>query len=660
MYNLSKRPILAITTVVYGYDADGRQVARTAPARQRHDGFDAMFVEPGGHTELAFAADPPPPSAVAFEVCYDNIRFAGDVVSRVSGHCPDQKPRGQAFVRDRELRVVRELDRQAGLLRTVNTAFERAHPDTVIAVEPRDPVDGPLRHPSDLEIVDGSFALPRPDGDWDARLPLALIPISIVYNLPIERELQLSTTAIAKIFKGEIASWDDPRIAQDNPGIAMPHLPVVMKLSGHQAALASLLCATVPAECVDHRLVYDWQASEAHKDDIRTTPGAITFLAMPEARATQLPAARVRNAAGAYVSPSGAHATQAGLDAALDPDLAFQAFGLERDALDAPPIAFPAKHKDAYPLVIVLWAYVGYADFVWDGPVLNVRPITPDVARYLQFALRDGQAAFEAQGLGRLPARTLEQALAHLSQVKDHGLAAAHSRRHDPAAWIQHITIGAHSDSAPQITRTPAEARILAQKVLARVRRGGDMAALGRQFSDDKAAEFLTDEITSSHSYAGVAGLATSLRVGEVGLVRDPAAGSWVIVKRVAPPPPEPLESAAILRRTSTVDRATLRHARIGWTIFDARFQQTGKRNRAEAEKLVKATLARIARGESFADLFASIDPTATLYGHDVYDSIRKEAPFNARYNDLALRLRIGEVGVVRCRDGYYIVQRID
>jgi phosphate transport system substrate-binding protein len=54
------------------------------------------------------------------------------------------------------------------------------------------------------------------------QIPDYISPIAIVYNLSGVENLQLSPETTAKIFKGEITTWDDPAIKADNPGANLP------------------------------------------------------------------------------------------------------------------------------------------------------------------------------------------------------------------------------------------------------------------------------------------------------------------------------------------------------------------------------------------------------------------------------------------------------
>ncbi|ANY06402.1 phosphate ABC transporter substrate-binding protein PstS [Pseudonocardia sp. HH130630-07] len=57
-------------------------------------------------------------------------------------------------------------------------------------------------------------------------IPNYVSPIAIVFKLDGVQELNLAPATIAGIFKGEIKTWNDPKIAADNPGVQLPASPV--------------------------------------------------------------------------------------------------------------------------------------------------------------------------------------------------------------------------------------------------------------------------------------------------------------------------------------------------------------------------------------------------------------------------------------------------
>jgi len=72
---------------------------------------------------------------------------------------------------------------------------------------------------SDAELV---------DADNNAlMIPVTAGCIVLAYNLPgVEAGLKLSRRAYAGIFLGEIKQWNDPLIAESNPGVALPNLTI--------------------------------------------------------------------------------------------------------------------------------------------------------------------------------------------------------------------------------------------------------------------------------------------------------------------------------------------------------------------------------------------------------------------------------------------------
>lgn len=72
---------------------------------------------------------------------------------------------------------------------------------------------------SDEELAAGKQAC----GGADAvDLPVYVSPIALAYNLPGVKDLKLSPATAAKIFMGQVTTWDDPAIAAENSGAQLP------------------------------------------------------------------------------------------------------------------------------------------------------------------------------------------------------------------------------------------------------------------------------------------------------------------------------------------------------------------------------------------------------------------------------------------------------
>jgi phosphate transport system substrate-binding protein len=57
-------------------------------------------------------------------------------------------------------------------------------------------------------------------------LPVVLIGIVPIYNLPGIQSLRLSGDVLAQVYLGHISNWNDPAIARLNPGTALPNMPI--------------------------------------------------------------------------------------------------------------------------------------------------------------------------------------------------------------------------------------------------------------------------------------------------------------------------------------------------------------------------------------------------------------------------------------------------
>ncbi|MGX5697899.1 phosphate ABC transporter substrate-binding protein PstS [Agromyces soli] len=112
-------------------------------------------------------------------------------------------------------------------------AFQTANPDVTINYDPSGSgagreafiaggVDfaGSDSYLNDEELA-GEFAACAPDTKA-IDLPVYISPIAVIYNVEGVDELNLDAATLAKIFKGDITTWNDPAIAALNPGATLP------------------------------------------------------------------------------------------------------------------------------------------------------------------------------------------------------------------------------------------------------------------------------------------------------------------------------------------------------------------------------------------------------------------------------------------------------
>jgi parvulin-like peptidyl-prolyl isomerase len=236
-----------------------------------------------------------------------------------------------------------------------------------------------------------------------------------------------------------------------------------------------------------------------------------------------------------------------------------------------------------------------------------------------------------------------------------------------PPIYWQQIVIG--WDKRPANTdprargRKKEDADALAKEVLAKVRAKGDMAKLIKQYSEDpKSKDGPRIEKSLCGSPDPLERLACRLKIDEAGLVRGPL--GWHIVRRVTappPPPPDKLESVAILKRKPVTASAKVKHVLVGWAEVNAGDARAKKRSRAELEKLVPEIVSRAQKGEPFESLmiaFSEDEPQAVKSG-EAYP-VTPDAGLVQPFIDLSLRLKVGEIGVVRTEFGIHIIKRVE
>jgi hypothetical protein len=231
---------------------------------------------------------------------------------------------------------------------------------------------------------------------------------------------------------------------------------------------------------------------------------------------------------------------------------------------------------------------------------------------------------------------------------------------------VQHILIGWEgldpTKDAIGKQRTKAEADALVTELLAKVRAGADMTALVKQHSEDPGSNANGKPYTVASDSPMVEpfkNLSLRLNENETGLVKTRF--GWHVIKRVPPPPPDKLESAAILKRTSVAERVKVKHILLGWKEVHAEDPRGASRTRAELEKLVKATLKKLAKkGSSFEAEMKDLseDPGSASSG-EAYEAT-PETPMVKPFLNMSLRLKLDEIGIVKTEFGIHIIKRVE
>jgi phosphate transport system substrate-binding protein len=164
-------------------------------------------------------------------------------------------------------------------------------------------------------------------------IPLAVAALMVIYHVPgvgPSTHLKLDGTVLARIFAGQITTWDDPAIRNLNPGVTLPGTAIVLvhraDTSGSTFLFTSYLNAQDPADwsssLIGTTVAWPGQPGEIGATGstgiisaVRDTPGAIGYVGVSYLAAVTKDSegeAALGNSAGNYVLPT-ASTIQAGL-----------------------------------------------------------------------------------------------------------------------------------------------------------------------------------------------------------------------------------------------------------------------------------------------------------------------------------------------------------
>ncbi|HEX9040912.1 MAG TPA: phosphate ABC transporter substrate-binding protein PstS [Trebonia sp.] len=246
-----------------------------------------------------------------------------------------------------------------------------------------------------------------PAGKTVLYFPVQVGPIAIAYNLSGVSGLKLDPTTLAKIFQGQIKTWNDPAIKALNSGVSLPSTPITLAVrsdsSGTTANFSKYLVAAAgSAWTLGSGSTIKWPSTaragsggSGVAQTVKSTPGAIGYVDFSTATASGLSAASIKNSAGSFVAPSTAGATAAASHVTPKADLTFS--------------AIDQAGADSYPITYQSW------DLVY-----KVQKSANDVAllkAYLGYLLGDGQKLLGTLNLAALPASIDQAAVAQLSQI---------------------------------------------------------------------------------------------------------------------------------------------------------------------------------------------------------------------------------------------------
>lgn len=239
--------------------------------------------------------------------------------------------------------------------------------------------------------------------------PTALGADVPVFNLPGIKELNFTPQALAGIYLGKIATWNDPEIAKVNPNVSLPADKIVVVHrqdgSGTTYVWTDYLSKVSPEwhELVGTGVSVSWPLGLARKGNqgvaelVAHTPNSIGYTELTYAVGNGLSYGSVMNSSGQLIKANTASVTAAagGADSMSD--------DFRVSITDAPG-------KDAYPI----------SSFTW----FLVPSVTPDPAKreaivaFLRWGLSKGQDLLEPLSYARLPDAVIAKEDKAIAKIK--------------------------------------------------------------------------------------------------------------------------------------------------------------------------------------------------------------------------------------------------
>src|SRR4051794_9211417 len=188
---------------------------------------------------------------------------------------------------------------------------------------------------SDPAMKDEEVAAAKKDGE-PVHIPAAFGAITVSYNLDgVKTGLKLDGKTTADIFLGKVKKWNDPEIANQNPGVSLPssNITVVHRSdeSGTTKGFTEFLAAYSPEweKSVGVDKTVKWPTGTGAKGNdgvaaaIKQTPGAVGYVEQAYALQNNFTFASVKNKSGKYVDPTLQSVTASGDGVDVPQDLRF-------------------------------------------------------------------------------------------------------------------------------------------------------------------------------------------------------------------------------------------------------------------------------------------------------------------------------------------------
>lgn len=190
-------------------------------------------------------------------------------------------------------------------------------------------------------------------------IPVVMGAVCVSYNIPgVEGGLKLTSSVLTDIYMGAITKWNDPAIADLNPGVNLPDLNITVAHRSDGSGTTNIFTnyltkvSTKWAAAVGWGKAVKWPMGVGGKGNegvaglIKQIPGTIGYIELAYAKQNAIPYAKLKNKSGNFVDPS------------IDGTTAAAKGALKNMPPDFKIMITNAPGEEAYPICGFSWVVV--------------------------------------------------------------------------------------------------------------------------------------------------------------------------------------------------------------------------------------------------------------------------------------------------------------
>jgi phosphate transport system substrate-binding protein len=239
--------------------------------------------------------------------------------------------------------------------------------------------------------------------------PTVLGGVVPIYNIPgVTQDLKFTGPVLADIYLGKITKWNDPKIAQDNPGVTLPAADIAVVHRSEGSGTTFIWCdflskvspefkSRVGADAsVNWPVGVGQKGSDGVAGQVKQTPGSIGYVELIYASQNKINYGSVENASKKFIKASFDSVTAAAAGATMPPDF--------RVSITNAPGA------DAYPLSSFTWMLL-----YQESPDKTQGKAMVD---FMRWALSDGEKFAKDLGYAPLPKNVVDMEMKALDTIK--------------------------------------------------------------------------------------------------------------------------------------------------------------------------------------------------------------------------------------------------